>query len=852
MLHLSRKIYIFRLMSIVFSLVLLMVYLPLGKAEAGSFITKTYTDGRTYKVYIPSGYQSGTPVPLVVMLHGCTQNPDDFATGTEMNNCAEQYNFIVVYPDQPSSSNSSKCWNWFDPAHQSRGIGEPAVIAGIVNQVKNEYSIDTNRIFVAGMSAGACMSVIMGATYPDVFAAIGVHSGLEYKAATNSTDAWTAMINGGPDPVQQGNAAYNAMGSYKRVVPVIVFHGTSDYTVYPVNGHQVISQWAQTNDRASDGSDNNNIDDTADQTVNGQVPNGRSYTQYVYKDSSTGAVVMEKYMVNGMGHAWSGGNSAGSYTDPQGPKASQIMWQFFQNHPKSGGGVDTTPPVTTANPPGGTYSGSVTVTLSTNEPATTYYTTDGSTPTTSSPQYTGPLTFTQSTTLKFFSKDLANNQEEVKTESYVIDEGIAPVVISNDGSRDGYVKANSDGTSPAVGTFTSLAMGAGSDGKQNRAILHFDTSGIPDDATITRAYLQVEYSSGSGDPWTGGTLVVDVKSGYFGASDSVQTDDWGAEATASAVASIDKFSSGIKNSSDFNSAGLSAINKTGTTQIRLRFNWNPSANNYIFIKEGSYAKLNVEYSQNSSNLPVTSITPNGGTFTDSVEVTISATNNPTAIHYSYDGVNYSAYTGPLTITETTTVYAYAENEYGTGDVVSATFTKTASAPESVVISNDGSRDGYVKANSDGTSPAVGTFTSLAMGAGSDGKQNRAILHFDTSGIPDDATITRAYLQVEYSSGSGDPWTGGTLVVDVKSGYFGASDSVQTDDWGAEATASAVASIDKFSSGIKNSSDFNSAGLSAINKTGTTQIRLRFNWNPSANNYIFIKEGSYAKLNVEYQ
>ena len=280
-----------------------------------------------------------------------------------------------------------------------------------------------------------------------------------------------------------------------------------------MNGHQVISQWAQTNDRASDGTDNNNIDDTADQTVTGQVPNGRSYTKYVYKDSSNNSVVMEKYMVDGMGHAWSGGNSAGSYTDPQGPKASQIMWEFFQNHPRSGSG-------------GG---------------------------------------------------------------------GGTAVVISNNGSKDGYVKAYSNGTGREVGTFSNLGVGAGGDGKQNRAILHFDTSGIPDDATITRAYLQVEYSSGSGDPWTGGTLVVDVKPGYFGSSDSVQTDDWDAVATASSVASIDRFTSGIKNSSDFNSAGLSAINKAGTTQVRLRFNWDPSAWNYIFIKEGSTAKLYVEY-----------------------------------------------------------------------------------------------------------------------------------------------------------------------------------------------------------------------------------------------------------------
>lgn len=564
---LSRKSCIFRLMSVIFSLILLLAYLPPGKAEAGSFITKTYTDGRTYKVYIPSGYQSGTPVPLVVMLHGCTQDPDQFATGTEMNSYAEQNNFIVVYPDQPSSSHQNKCWHWFDPAHQSRGSGEPAVIAGIVNQVKSNYSIDSNRVYVAGLSAGAAMSVIMGATYPDVFAAIGVGSGLEYKAATTEASAWTAMMQGGPDPVQQGNAAYNAMGSYKRVVPVIVFHGTSDYTVYPVNGHQVISQWAQTNDRASDGSDNNNIDDTADQTVNGQVPNGRSYTDYIYKDSSNGAVVMEKYMVNGMGHAWSGGNSAGSYTDPQGPKASQIMWQFFLNHPKSGGGSDTTPPVTTASPPGGTYGGSVTVTLSTNEPATTYYTTNGSTPTTSSPQYTSPLTFTQNTTLKFFSKDTAGNQEAVKTETYTITAG-SQTSFKSLASEDGYVGAL------AADGYSTTVHKIGDKGMYNtdtyRTILSFDTSSLPDNANITGAKLRIYRKSLSG---TVNSISVDIASGYYGSSSALAQADYSAT-PASGAANVATMSvPGANNSySEVNlpASALGYINKTGKTQFRLK------------------------------------------------------------------------------------------------------------------------------------------------------------------------------------------------------------------------------------------------------------------------------------------
>jgi hypothetical protein len=171
-------------------------------------------------------------------------------------------------------------------------------------------------------------------TYPDVFAAIGESAGLEYKAGTNTANALVAQQVGGPDPETQGNVAYEAMGAFERKVPVIVFHGSMDNTVNPVNAHQVISQWAQTNDRASDGVDDNNIDDTPELTQTGTVPAGRTYTRYVYNDSDTGQPVMEKYIVDGMSHRWSGGGPGGSiYVDAQGPEASLLMWEFFSAHP---------------------------------------------------------------------------------------------------------------------------------------------------------------------------------------------------------------------------------------------------------------------------------------------------------------------------------------------------------------------------------------------------------------------------------------------------------------------------------------------------------------------------------------
>lgn len=167
------------------------------------------------------------------MLHGCTQSPDDFAAGTEMNAYAERNRFFVVYPEQPVSANLSKCWNWFDSSNQSRGRGEPASIVGVVNKIKSNYPVDSRRVYVAGLSAGGAMSVILGAAYPDVFAAIGVGSGLEYKAATSVLYSGTAMLYGGPDPVQQGNLAYQAMGDMRASCQPLFFTGQPTTRLIP-------------------------------------------------------------------------------------------------------------------------------------------------------------------------------------------------------------------------------------------------------------------------------------------------------------------------------------------------------------------------------------------------------------------------------------------------------------------------------------------------------------------------------------------------------------------------------------------------------------------------------------------
>jgi len=263
---------------------------------------------RTYKLYVPSKYR-GEPLPLLIMLHGCTQSPDDFATGTRMNEVAEEQTFLVAYPAQSQSANPSKCWNWFDAGEQRRDHGEPSLIAGITRQIIRDFPIETGRVYVAGLSAGGAAAAIMGATYPDLYAAIGVHSGLPCGAALDMPSAFAAMRQGGKPRAAKSRRLDQDM------VPMIVFHGDSDKTVNPINGEQIIAQ-AQAEMTLSKA------------TRRGRVPGGIAYTCTIQTDD-TGRPLLEHWVLHGAGHAWSGGSASGSYTEPRGPDASREMVRFF-------------------------------------------------------------------------------------------------------------------------------------------------------------------------------------------------------------------------------------------------------------------------------------------------------------------------------------------------------------------------------------------------------------------------------------------------------------------------------------------------------------------------------------------
>ncbi len=301
------------------------ISLSSASAFAGT-VTVEQHSGRNVRVFVPA--KPASPTPLVVMLHGCTQDPAAFADATRMDDLAEKNGFVVAYPEQSADVIPTKCFRWYDPAHQARDAGEPKELADAADAVAKGHGVDAERVYVAGISAGAAMSVILGATYPDRFTAIGVMSGVEYKAATSIGEGLSAAQNGGPDPSTQGDLAHMAMGTRARVVPTFVLHGTSDGVLAKTNGDQVEAQWRRTNSLVlGDGAIEPAVSDKGDA--------GYPFTRFVHRNKANGASVIEYYVVDGLGHAWSGGKDGGSYSDPKGPDASALLWSFFKGRTRS-------------------------------------------------------------------------------------------------------------------------------------------------------------------------------------------------------------------------------------------------------------------------------------------------------------------------------------------------------------------------------------------------------------------------------------------------------------------------------------------------------------------------------------
>jgi poly(hydroxyalkanoate) depolymerase family esterase len=290
--------------------------------SGGQFVTRSFSNSagrRAYKLYIPRGYQ-GQALPLIVMLHGCTQSPDDFAVGTRMNALAEEYTFFVAYPAQAASANISKCWNWFSSDDQQRGRGEPSLIAGITRQVMRDHSVDERQVYIAGLSAGGAAAAIMGMAYPDLYAAIGVHSGLACGAARDLPSAFAAMRHGDVGAGDHSRGVWRTEEA-RRIVPTIVFHGDQDNTVHPRNSDHIITQASAISTAGMQ-----------KQVERGRIPGGHAYSRTSFA-AARGEAILEQWIIHGAGHAWSGGSPAGSHTDPRGPDAAREMLRFFLEHP---------------------------------------------------------------------------------------------------------------------------------------------------------------------------------------------------------------------------------------------------------------------------------------------------------------------------------------------------------------------------------------------------------------------------------------------------------------------------------------------------------------------------------------
>jgi poly(hydroxyalkanoate) depolymerase family esterase len=292
---------------------------PAPAAREASFEWFTYAgEGgtRRYRLYVPAGVAAAPPAPLVVMLHGCTQGPDDFARGTRFNQHADAAGAIVAYPEQLAEHNPQKCWTWYDRAHQAAGAGEPAIIAGITREVMARHAVDPSRVYIAGVSAGGAMAVNTAASYPTLYSAVGAHSAIPYRAAGDVAAAVAAMRSGPADAAALPGIAREVLRAGGRAsIPIIVFHGGADPVVNPENGRQLASQWAV-------------AAGAKDFLRRVSTEGGLSVTRDVW------GPLAELWIVDGLGHAWSGGSPEGTFTDARGPDASAEMMRFFLAHPR--------------------------------------------------------------------------------------------------------------------------------------------------------------------------------------------------------------------------------------------------------------------------------------------------------------------------------------------------------------------------------------------------------------------------------------------------------------------------------------------------------------------------------------
>lgn len=580
---------------IMIATLLLMPDAALALTEVSNFGSNP-GDLRMYR-YVPANLPASAP--LVVALHGCTQSAANYDDETGWVKLADQYQFALLLPEQKDTNNSNRCFNWFKSGDIQRGQGEALSIKQMVDKMKSDYPIATQRVYVTGLSAGGAMTSVMLATYPDVFAGGGIVAGLPYQCATSVSDAFNCMNPGKTlNPDQWGDKVRQAYSGYQGPWPIVsIWHGDADSTVKVSNLTEILKQWTNVH----------GIDQLAD-----REEKVVGYPHKVYQDAS-GKALVETYTITGMAHGTPINPGAGerqcgkpgAFILDKDICSSYYISQFW-------GLISPTPVLNvkiTSPTEGMAVSGSVPIEVTATGPVqrVAFYADsnllgeDATAPYT----YSWDASTVEKGSHKLVAKayDSAGSAVTSGPVSVTVNGGgPTRMTFSNDDRQDGYVKANADGSTATVGPYENwfgLAIGRGADGRFNRAVLSFNTSAIPDPATITKACLVVAPGSTSGNPWAdpaGNQLVVDVQRGCF-ADCAIEAGDWSTPATASSVAKFMPFTAGNQNSEAFNPEGLAAINKTGTTQVKLRFSQNQTSTNYLWLTPGATAKLYVEYLQ---------------------------------------------------------------------------------------------------------------------------------------------------------------------------------------------------------------------------------------------------------------
>lgn len=911
--------------------------------------------------YVPAGLPGNAP--LVVALHGCTQQANNYDAETGWVLLAERWKFALLLPEQQSGNNSSRCFNWFEPGDIARGQGEALSIKQMIDRMKADHGSAAERVYVTGLSAGAAFTAVMLATYPEVFAGGAILAGVPYRCGTGLTAAFSCMSPGSDEsPTSWGNKV-RAASSHSGPWPIVsIWHGDADYTVRPANQTELIEQWTNVH----------GIDQVADlqESVAG-------YPRRVYQDAS-GTARVESWTIPGMGHGTpvdpGAGErqcgTAGAYILDVNICSSWYIGRYF--------GLDNSdsiaPTVSLSQPlNGASISGTVTLAANASDNVGValveflvddlLIASDSQAPWQAS--WNASAASNGAHRIRARAIDAAGNVGSSAEISVIVSGGISDTTppsvdlvypangatvggtltlaaVASDNTAVSSVEFYVDGVALGQGSmaaqsgpwtldWNSTALAPGAHALSVRALDPSGNIGIDDDTTVIVSQnlpqLTERFSNadGNGDHYDqsgwSGDFVADPDNATAGAGPSQSAYGYASSGSGCQVgwktrylersvtlgsnpqlrysrrldlkaninistiarfrvlvggSIVDEQSVSYGSDVDATWQVRDAIDLAGWAgqSVTLRFETAAYANVCLeawakaWIDDIEIANASAPADQTPPSVALTSPTA-GAVLTGVVALQANASDDSGVVKVEFYadgsllGVDQQA---PYAWSWDTGAVAAGAHELGAkaydaaGNVGSSALVPVnvggggSGGGGSVTLSSQTADDGYVKANANGSSPAVGTleaYYGLAIGRGSDGKHNRALLSFDTSAIPSGATITAARLRLSHRGGSGSPWaSGNSLVIDMRSGCFGAC-ATETGDYAASATASAVATVPTFGSGEQLSADFNSAGLSAINPNGQTQLRLRFAQTHGSTAYVWVGSGMQAELEVEY-